>query len=163
MPDPDEPVRQDVLREQLQEGVYGHVHDSVPASLPVHLVVVGDVLVSQAEDPGVGDGHPVGVTSDVLENQSHSLGGRSRIDDPVLCEALFSYRLVNDDTLLPEPPGDQGHEASPELGTHGCHGEQEVAALAALERMPHALAVCPSSRHNAVDVRMVVQIRPPGV
>jgi hypothetical protein len=41
------------------------------------------------------------------------------------------------------------------------HGKEEVTVFTALEMMPNAMLIYPASRHNAVNVRMVEQIRTP--
>jgi hypothetical protein len=74
---------------------------------------------------------------------------------------MLTYRLINDNTLLLESPSEQRHESAPELGAHGSYREKEVTVFAALEMMPDTMLVCPASRHNTVNVRMVEQIRTP--
>ena len=105
MADPDKPVWENVLGEQIQEGVNLHGHDAMLPAFPVHLVIVGDLRVGHVEDPGVSDGHPVGIAANVLKDLVDSLGRRTRIDDPCFCKALFAYSLIYDDAILLEPPG----------------------------------------------------------
>lgn len=45
MTDPDKPVREYVLGEQIQEGVNLHGHDAMFAAFPVIFVVVGNLRV----------------------------------------------------------------------------------------------------------------------
>ena len=105
MTDPDKPVWENVLGEQIQEGVNLHGHDAMLPAFPVHLVIIGNLRVGHVEDPGVSDGHPVGIAANVFEDLSNAFGWRTRIDDPIFCKALLSYSLINDDTILLEPPG----------------------------------------------------------
>ena len=72
---------------------------------PVHLVIIGNLRVGHVEDPGVSDGHPVGIAANVFEDLSNAFGWRTRIDDPCFCKALFAYSLIYDDAILLEPPG----------------------------------------------------------
>jgi len=103
--DPDKPVWENVLGEQIQEGVNLHGHDAMLPAFPVHLVIIGNLRVGHVEDPGVSDGHPVGIAANVFEDLSNAFGWRTRIDDPCFYKALFAYSLIYDDAILLEPPG----------------------------------------------------------
>ena len=70
---PDKSVWQYVLGEQIQEVNNHHGHDTMLAATSVILVVIGDFLFSHVLYPGIADGNPKGITSDVLENQVDSL------------------------------------------------------------------------------------------
>ena len=96
MTDPDKPVWENVLGEQIQEGVNLHGHDAMLPAFPVHLVIVGDLRAGHVQDSGVSDGHTIGIAA---------FGWRTRIDDPCFCKALFAYSLIYDDAILLEPPG----------------------------------------------------------
>jgi len=74
---------------------------------------------------------------------------------------LLTDLLVNGDTFLLEPSGKQIHESTSESGTHSIHRKEEIVVFTALEMMPHALFVYPTSKHNAVNVRMVEKIGSP--
>ncbi len=82
MADPDKPVREYVLGEQIQEGVNLHGHDTMFPAFPVILVVVGNLRVGHILYSGIGDGHTIGIASDVFKNLIDSLGRGLRIDDP---------------------------------------------------------------------------------
>lgn len=103
--DSDKPVREYVLGEQIQEGVNLHGHDAMLSAFPVHLVIVGDLRAGHVQNPGIGDSHTIGIATNVFKYLVDSLGRRTRIDDPIFCKALLSYSLINDDTILLEPPG----------------------------------------------------------
>jgi len=71
--DSDKPVWEYVLGEQIQEVNNHHGHYTMLVATSVILVVIGDFLVSYVQYPGIADGNPKGITSDVLENQVDSL------------------------------------------------------------------------------------------
>ena len=83
------------------------------------------------------------------------------MDDPGFCKALLTYRLINDDAFLLEPPCEQRHESASEFAAHGGNWKEKFTVLTALEMMPNAMLIYPASRHNAVNVRMVEQIGSP--
>ena len=148
-------------RQKMKERVDVHGHDAMPAILLVHLVVIGDTSVSHIQYPGVGDGHSIGIAPDVLEHLADTLGGRLGMDDPVLIKAVLADRLGNDDILLFQPAGEQTYEAPSEFATHSGHGKEERRASASVEMMPHALRANTASRHDAMQVRMVIEIGSP--
>ena len=84
MADPDKPVWEYVLGEEIQEGVNLRGHDAMFPAFPVHLVIIGNLRVGHVEDPGVSDGHPVGIAANVLKDLVDSLGRGLGIDDPCL-------------------------------------------------------------------------------
>ena len=83
------------------------------------------------------------------------------MDDPGFCKALLTYRLINDDAFLLEPPCEQRHESASEFAAHGGNWKEKFTVLTTLEMMPNAMLIYPASRHNAVNVRMVEQIGSP--
>ena len=159
----DKVIRQDMKRQQIKERIDVHGHDSVLAPLFVHLVVIGDMSVSNIEYPGISDGHAVGIAPDVLEHLSDSLGRGLGMDDPVLVEALLAYSMGDGNFLLLQPSGQQTNEASPELTAHGGHRKEERCTSAAMNLMPNARCINASARYNAVDMWMVKKIRSPRV
>ena len=161
MTDPDKPAWEYMLGQEIQEVSNVHGHDAMLTATLVLLVVVRDMRVSNVKYSGIGDGDAISIASDVFKNKIDSLGRRPRVDDPVLGKALLANLLVDDDTILLEPSGKQRHKLSTELGTHGTHGEKEVTTFTALDMMPHTTLIHSASRHNAVNVRMVEQVRSP--
>ena len=76
MADSDKPVWEYVLGEQIQEVNNHHGYDTMLSATSVILVVVGNSIISDVLYPGIADGNPKGITSDVLENQIDSLSRR---------------------------------------------------------------------------------------
>ena len=105
MADPDKPVWEYVQGEEIQEGVNLHGHDAMLPSFPVHLVIIGDLRAGHVQDSGIGDSNPIGIATNILKYLIDSLCRWTRIDDPIFGKALLSYRLINDDAILLEPPG----------------------------------------------------------
>ena len=99
----DKMVRQDMKRQQAEESIDVHGHDSMLAALFVHLVVVGDSPVCDIEYPGVGDGHTVGIAPDVFEDLTHTICRGLGMDDPVLVEALLAYSLRDGNAFCKRP------------------------------------------------------------
>ena len=58
------------------------------------------------------------------------------MDDPGFCKALLTYRLINDDAFLLEPPCEQRHESASEFAAHGGNWKEKFTVLTALEMMP---------------------------
>ena len=81
--------------------------------------------------------------------------------DPIFGKALFADSLFNDDVILLEPSGEQRHKLATKSAAHSCNRKEEVIMFTALDMMPDASLIHPTSRHNAVNVRMVEQIRAP--
>ena len=121
MADSDKPVREYVLGKQIQEVHNVHGHDTMfPATL-VLFVVVRYLFVSQVQNPGVGDGHTIGIAGNILEDEIDTFGRRARVNNPVFGKALLADLLINDDTFLLESSGKQRHESPSEFGTHRNH------------------------------------------
>ena len=150
-------------RQQAEEGIDVHGHDSMLAALFVHLVVVGDSPVCDIEYPGVGDGHTVGIAPDVFEDLTHTICRGLGIDDPVLVEALLAYSLRDGNAFSLQSSCQQAHETSPELSAHGGYGKEKRRTPATMECMPYAIDVNASARYNAVDMGVVKKIRSPRV
>lgn len=153
--------------EQVEEVHGTHAHCLVAAAMPIVLVVVGYFALVGiiVEDARVADSHPVGVSSDVLQHLSHSLGWRSAVDHPRFLEALFSDILRYGLAEFLQPRGQHGHELGAEHHSQCLHREEEVAtgSLASLQVMPHTVLVDTSARHDAVDVRMIAEVAAPRV
>ena len=67
MADPYKSVRQNVLREQIQKVVDIHSHHAMLTAFSVILVVVRYFSIRHLQNPGVCDGHPVGISCDILQ------------------------------------------------------------------------------------------------
>ena len=81
MTDPDKPTWEYVLGKQIQETHNAHAHDTVfPATL-VLLVVVGDLRASDAQYPGIGNGHTIGIAGNILEDEIDTFGRRARVNN----------------------------------------------------------------------------------
>ena len=157
----DEMTWQYMKRQQIEERIDVHGHDSMLAALLVYLVVIRDMSVCNIEYPGIGDGHAVGIAPDVFEHLSDSLGRRLGMYDPVLVEAFLAYIFGEGNSLLLQPSGQQAHEASPELTAHGSHGEKKRCTSASMNLMPCARCINTSARDNTVDMGVVKKIRAP--
>ena len=131
------------------------------ATTSVILVVVRDMRVGNIKNPGVGYGYTVGIAGNILEDLIDTFSRRLRIDNPRRLFTIPSYFLADDDIILFELSSEQGHEPSVEFVTHSTDGKEEVTVFTAFEMMPHATIIHSASRHNAVNVRMVEQIRAP--
>jgi len=150
-------------RQQVEERVNVHGHDSMLAALFVHLVVVGDSPVINIEYPRISDGHTKGIAPDVFEHLTDTICRGLGMDDPVLVEALLAYSLRDGNTFFFQSAGHQTHETSPELSAHGGYGKEKRRTPATMERMPYAIDVNASARYNAVDMGVVKKIRSPRV
>ena len=152
-----------MLGEVIQECVNAISLDLMLAATFVILVVIGYGFVSHVQNPGVGDGHTIGIPPDVFKDLIDSFCRRLRIDNPRRIFTLPPYFLADDDIFLLESPSEQGHEPAVEFVTHGTNGKQEVAALTSLEMMPRTAFIHSAARYDAVNMRMVEQIGSPGV
>ena len=154
-------------REDVEEVHGAHAHRLVRAAMSVVLVVVGDLALPGivVEDPGVTDGHAVGVPADVFQHLADALGRRPAVDHPRLLEAPFADMLRHGLSEFLQPVCEHGHELGTEHRTECLHGEEEVApgSPASLQVVPEAVLVHASARHYAVNVRMVVQVAAPCV
>ena len=148
-------------REQIKERIDVHGHDTVLSTLLVHLVIIRDMSVCNIEYSGIGDGHTIGIAPDVLEHLSDSLGRGLGMNDPRLGKAFLAYSLGDDGALLLQPSGQKIHETPTELITHSSHGEEERRTPATMYLMPYAIGVNASTGYNAVDMRVVKEIRSP--
>lgn len=163
MADSNKPVRQNVLREQIQKVIDIHRHHAMLTSFPVILVVIGYFIIRDLQYPGIGDSHPVGIAGDILEHLTDSLCRRYGVDHPVLVKVQLPGSVVNGYTVVLESSGQQCHESSSEPWTHGCYRKEEVTVLASLEMMPYAGLIPSTTGHDAVNMRVVEEIGAPGV
>ena len=82
--DTDKAFGQDVRQEAADELVRGESHDALSvAGLAVDPSELNLIAV-EADQPVVGDGHPMGITAQITENLCGSSEGRLGIDDPVM-------------------------------------------------------------------------------
>ena len=103
----DEMAWQYMKRQQVEEFINVHGHDSMLASLLVHFVIIRDMSVCNIEYPGISDGHTIGIAPDVFEHLSDSLGRRLGMDDPVLVEAFLANALWNGNSLFFQSAGQE--------------------------------------------------------
>ena len=157
----DKMVRQDMKRQQVEERVNVHGHDSMLASLLVHFVIIRDMSVCNIEYSGIGDSHAVGIAPDVFEHLSDSLGRRLGMDDPVLVEAFLANALWNGNSLFFQSAGQEIYETSTVLTAHGSHREEKRCTPAAMNLMPYTIRVNASTGDDAMDMGMVKEIRSP--
>jgi len=157
----DKVIRQYMKRQQIEERIDVHGHDSILAALLVHLVIIRDMSVCNIEYPGIGDGHAIGIAPDVLEHLSDSLGRGLGMNDPRLGKAFLAYSLGDDGAFLLQPSGQKIHETPSELITHSSHGEEKRRTPATMYLMPYAIGVNASTGYNAVDMGVVKEIRSP--
>lgn len=167
MADADECGRQDMEREQVEEVHGTRAHRLVTAAVSIVLVFIANrsLLCVVFEYARVADGHAVGISSDVLQHLVHSFGGRPAIDHPRLFEALFADILRYGLAEFLQTGGQHGHQLGTEHGAECLHREEEVAtgSLASLQVTPDTVLFHTSARHDAVDVRVVVQVAAPRV
>ena len=150
-------------RQQIEELVDVHGHDSMLTTLLVHLVVVGDSPTGNIEYPGVGDSHTIGIATDILEHLTDSLGRRLGMDDPRLFKAPLTYILWDVNSLLLQPTGQEVHETPPELIAYGSHGKEERRASASMDLMPYARRINAAARDDAMNMGVVKDVRSPRV
>ena len=155
----DEMAWQYMKRQQVEECINVHGHDSMLASLLVHFVIIRDMSVCNIEYSGIGDSHAVGIAPDVFEHLSDSLGRRLGMDDPVLVEAFLANALWNGNSLFFQSAGQEIHETSTELTAHCSHREEKRCTSAAMNLMPYTIRVNASTGDDAMD--MVKEIRSP--
>ena len=74
--DPDKPFRQYVLREKIQECIDALGLDPMLSAISIVLVIVRDSAISHVQYPGIGNGHTIGIASDVFQDLTDSLGRR---------------------------------------------------------------------------------------
>lgn len=157
----DEMVRQDMKRQKIEKLVDVHGHDSVLARFLVHFVVVGDSPIDNIKYSGIGDGHTVGISSDVFEYLADSFGRWFGMDNPRFVEALLADVFGEGNSLLIQPAGQQIHKTPTELIAHSCHGKEERCTCASMNLMPYSLCINASTRHDAVNMGVVKKIRSP--
>ena len=148
-------------RQQIEEFVDVHGHDSVLSSLLVHLVVIGYMPVCDIKYSGIGDCHTVGIASDVFEHLTDSFGRRLGMDDPRFVKALLTDCLGDGNSLFLQPSGQQIYETSTEPIAHSCYGKEERRTPAAMNLMPYSLRINASAGHDAVNMGVVKKIRSP--
>ena len=161
MSDSDKPVRQDVLREQIQKVIDIHSHHAMFTTFSVILVVIGYLSIRHLQNPGVGNSYPVSIASDILQYLIYTFSGWSGIYNPVFVKTPLSGTSINVYTNLFKPFSQQGHECSSESWAHCRYREEEVTALTSFELMPHTRFINPTTGHNAVKVRVIEKIGTP--
>ena len=159
----DKMIRQDMKRQQTEELVDVHGHDSMLTALLVHLVVVGDSPIGHIEYSGVCDSHAVGISPDVFEHLTDSLGRRFGMNDPWLVKTLLAYVFGEGNFLLLQPACQEIHETPPELVAHGSHGKEERCTPASMNLMPYARRINASARDDAMNMGVVKDVRSPRV
>ena len=85
------------------------------------------------------------------------------MNDPCLFKAVLADVLGNGGSLLLQPACQQVHETAAEPVAHGSHGKEERRTSAAVNLMPYAIRVNAPTRHDAVNVWVVEQVRAPRV
>ena len=133
----------------------------MPATFSVILVVIGYISIRHLQNPGVSDGHPVSIAGNILQHLIHPFGWRSGIDHPVPVKAELPGPVVDGETDVLEPSGQQSHESRSELGAHGRNGKEEVIPFTSSEPMPDTGFVYATTGHNAVQMRVVEEIGAP--
>ena len=68
MADPDKPAGDYMLGELIQEGINAVSLDPMLTATSVILVVIGDFRVSDVQNSGIGDSHPICIAGNVLED-----------------------------------------------------------------------------------------------
>ena len=150
-------------RQQIEELVDVHGHDSMFTALLVYLVVVGDSPIVNIKYSGIGDSHTVGISSDVFEHLTDTLCRWLGMDDPWLVEALLAYVFGEGNFLLLQPACQEIHETPPELVAHGSHGKEERCTPASMNLMPYARRINASARDDAMNMGVVKDVRSPRV
>jgi hypothetical protein len=76
-------VRQGVEQKPTDELVRVEGHNLRLAVVTIVLPAEGDVVIGDADQPGVGDRHPMGVAAEIGENLLGTTEGRFGVDHPV--------------------------------------------------------------------------------
>ena len=150
-------------RQQAEELVDVHGHDSMLTALFVHLVVVGDSPIGNIEYPGVSDSHSIGIAPDVFEHLSDSFGRGLGMDNPWIVEALLAYVFGEGNFLLFQPTGQEIHETPTEPVAHSGHGKEKRRTPASMDIVPYTIRINASTGYNAVNVGVVKKVRSPRV
>ena len=65
-----------MLRKKIQERIDAFGLDLMLSAISIVLVIVRDSAISHVQYPGIGDSHAIGITSDVFQDLTDSLGRR---------------------------------------------------------------------------------------
>ena len=173
MADPHQAFRQHVQQKAPDELLGRQRHLSLLAAVGVVPPAKRDLAVLHADEPMVGDGHPVGIARQVVQDMLRPAKRLLHIDHPlVLMERVQEsrerarlgqpcQRAVERELLPAEEPFQAIRELSPEHLAEDVFGQKEAAAFG-----PHPSSAARGKapgRHNAMNVRMVNQRLSPGV
>lgn len=167
----------ETLREDMKEKAADELHrleeqGALLVRVGVVLPTKGDLAVLNQEQSPVGDGDPVGVASEVLEDLLGAAEGRFSVDDPVFGAELFlpaspasasrqGLELAMErEFSLREGLLEIAEELAAKEATQGADREEEV--LAAGDPSP-AIQRQTATGDHSVKMRMVVQVLSPGV
>jgi hypothetical protein len=81
--DADQAFGQHVKKKSAQELMGGNGHDLLFAAVGIVSPAEGDATVFEGHEPMVGDGDPMGITGQVVENVLGAAEGRLGVDDAV--------------------------------------------------------------------------------
>jgi len=170
--DTDEPGGQDVEKEPPDELGGFEAKYSQALAPGVILVAESDSGCLQGEEAVVGDGHTVGVASQVLEDRVGPAEGGLGVDDPLRASGLGEEsgeggamsqglkRSMEAEPSVLEDLVEEGQEFAAEEAAQHPDGKEEVRG----RRYPlRPVGGQAASGHNAVYVRMVVKVLAPGV
>lgn len=170
--DPDESARQGVKQEPAKElvGRKGHRARGV-ITLPV-LPSERDLAVVKTDEAMVGDGDPMGVAGQVVENMLRPAEGTLRVDDPVdvvegADEGPESLRVIERFQITPEAqlspfegPAESVQELPPEDSAEHVDRKEEPMAR---PNPPGVIRRQTAGRNHTMDVRVVSEGLSPGM
>jgi len=170
--DPNEPLGQGVQEEPADEleGIEAH-HPETTAPCVV-LVTERDDPVLEGQQPVIGDGDAVRVTSQVLQHPPRAAERRFGIDDPLGAAGLGDQALerrrmgqvlegpMEAEPFVVEGALEQSEELAPEQATEDPDGEKEVGGRGYPAGPIWGQA---AGGHHAVDVGVVMKVLAPGM
>ena len=167
-----EAVRQGVHQEAADELVGAERHELRLAVVAIILPAEGDVGAGQADQSGVGDGDAMGISAEIGQHLGRAAEGRLGIDDPVDlahgAEAVSEGGRLGKAGEFAEEAEITGFEGSPQLVEEQPAEEPREHADRQEEAGTTGDPSCSierrsAARHDAMDVRMMVQVLAPGM
>ena len=165
MADPHEPRRQHVQQQPPDELQRRQRHDPLPVAMGIVLVTEADHAVLEVEQAGIADRHAMRVPRQILQ---HLFGAAERplgVDDPVGAERPLTTpartgRTPRKRSRLWRTP----HGGPPGTCRETPGSGPAPAGRSRRERPPSgSVRRQPAARHDAMDVRVELQILAPGV
>ncbi len=88
VPDAQEAWGQEVDQKAAQELLDRKGHQALLVAVSRVSPAKGDLVVGQGGEAVIGDGHPMGVAAEIVENMLRTTEERFAVDDPIVVEQL---------------------------------------------------------------------------